>query len=582
MRRRKAGIAVSLFPFLAVLLCAMGALILLLLVMARQIRETATAKRATAPAAALAPVGPVPAVPAVTITVAEPAPPAPPDPNVELRQRLAAVSARRDEARREVERLRLAIARRKDAARTARERSAAAAFDVEAARERLAAREAELRDREAERQRLLAEVRQAQGTLARVRQAAAAAEPKVSIVPYDGRSGTARRPILIECRGEVIRFVPEDVRLTASDVQDFPTDYNPLLAGATALRAYWQNVDGPDSSRPYVLLLVHEDGIAAYYAARALLRPIGNETGYELVTDDLHLSVPQPDPAAQAACHDAVLEALNRRTEVLAEVARRARSEPLLPPRLLGADPFADEPAFGGGSGMPPFAPAPPNRSSAVPTAPPPDGSEPVTTADVGEGLSPAPAESKLTPPRRLSELDRPGFRPLEPSDGSGWPSFAGRPAAGAAPPLAATPTLEDAMAEEFPDFGGPAAGKKRWGVSAPTASISLERPLSVVVTADSITVGGQPLIPITEGVTRETVAAVLTAVDREAAAWGRSPGQFYWSPRLRAVIRPGGTRHYDRLKRLLAGTGLPAGDRIELDPPVPAFVELRYAQAAP
>ena len=46
MSRRKATISVSLFPFLAVLLCAMGALILLLLIMARQIRETAVAKRA--------------------------------------------------------------------------------------------------------------------------------------------------------------------------------------------------------------------------------------------------------------------------------------------------------------------------------------------------------------------------------------------------------------------------------------------------------------------------------------------------------------------------------------------------------
>lgn len=592
MRRRKAGISISLFPFLAVLLCAMGALILLLLVMSRQIRETAVAKRATSSSPVAAPAGPPAAVSAATITIREPALPAPPDPNIELRQRLAIATTRRDEALRDVERLRLAIARRKDAARSAQERSDAAAFDVQAARERLAAREAELRDREAERRRLLAEVRQAEGTLARVRQAAEAAEPKVSIVPYDGRSGTARRPILIECRGEVIRFVPEDVRLTASDVADFLPDYNPLLAGATAVRAYWQEIDGPGSPRPYILLLVHEDGVAAYYAARALLRSVGSETGYELVTDDLNLSVPKVDPTAQAVCRDAVLEALNHRTEVLAEVARRSRNEPLLPPGPFNADPFGDGPPFGhggAGSGAPAFSRLPAQQGNfAPPGAPVPESPGRVVTADAGEPLPPTLSESDVPPPRRLSEIFPPdrGMSEIAPPSRNMSESRASRRSvmAQAVPSLEtpASPSLEDEMAEEWPDFGRSAAGKKRWGASAPTASISLERPLPVVVTEDSIAVGGQPPIPVTEGVTRETVGAVLDAVEREAATWGRSPGQFYWSPRLRASVRPGGTAHYDRLKKLLAGTGLTAGARIELDPPVPAFVELRYGQAAP
>ena len=42
MSRRSSGPAVALFPFLAVLLCAMGALILLLLILTREIREDAT------------------------------------------------------------------------------------------------------------------------------------------------------------------------------------------------------------------------------------------------------------------------------------------------------------------------------------------------------------------------------------------------------------------------------------------------------------------------------------------------------------------------------------------------------------
>jgi len=587
MSRRKATISVSLFPFLAVLLCAMGALILLLLIMARQIRETAVAaKRASPRPAAEAPVEPA-AVPVVTVTIHEPPIPPPPDPNVELRRRLSVASGRHDELLREVERLRLAVAQRLDVAKAVEGRSASAAFDLDAARERLAAREAELRDREAERQKLLAEIRRAEGTLARVRQAAEAAEPKVSIVPYDGRSGTARRPILIECRGETIRFVPEDVGLSAADLAGFRPDYNPLLAGATALQAYWQNVDGSASPRPYVLLLVHEDGVAAYYAARALLRQAGNETGYELVTDDLNLAAPKLDPAAQAACRSAVLEALKLRSEVMTELARRERDNP-----LLRDDPF-DFDRFDGGS---PFGGRPTRPGSEVGVTgrgvSGPGGSPPAFVGDPTlppeQPLGETAGDFAPSPPVVTADA-------VEPSAPQPWASPSLRSPAGdvargvsrsraatAASRSGPTPTPEDALADEFPDFRGPAAGKKRWGLSAPSANISLERPVRVVVNADSITVGSQPPIPITGTVSQETVGAVLDAVDREAASWGRSPGQFYWSPRLRAVVRPGGTGHYDRLRRLLNGTGLPGGDRIELPSPEPAFVELRYAQAAP
>ncbi len=44
MRRRRQGLQVSTFPFLAVLLCAMGSLILLLLIIDRQAKRAGRAK----------------------------------------------------------------------------------------------------------------------------------------------------------------------------------------------------------------------------------------------------------------------------------------------------------------------------------------------------------------------------------------------------------------------------------------------------------------------------------------------------------------------------------------------------------
>ena len=54
MRRRRDGLKPETFPFLAVLLCALGALILLLLIMDRRAKAVARAKAAAAAERALA------------------------------------------------------------------------------------------------------------------------------------------------------------------------------------------------------------------------------------------------------------------------------------------------------------------------------------------------------------------------------------------------------------------------------------------------------------------------------------------------------------------------------------------------
>jgi hypothetical protein len=66
MSTRRVGNSVSLFPFLAVLVCAMGALIFLLLVVTRQIRAEARAvaiQEADAETSGAAPAAPKPLPP---------------------------------------------------------------------------------------------------------------------------------------------------------------------------------------------------------------------------------------------------------------------------------------------------------------------------------------------------------------------------------------------------------------------------------------------------------------------------------------------------------------------------------------
>src|SRR4029077_11573262 len=60
-----------------------------------------------------------------------------------------------------------------------------------------------------------------------------------ALVPYDGTSGTIRRPIYIECSKRGFRFLPEDETLSPVDLQGFHDSYNPLLNGTQALLRYW-------------------------------------------------------------------------------------------------------------------------------------------------------------------------------------------------------------------------------------------------------------------------------------------------------------------------------------------------------
>ena len=142
------------------------------------------------------------------------------------------------------------------------------------------------------------------------------------MIPYDGRSGTTRRPIYIECTKNGIRFAGEDVMLGPHELEHFTSRYNPLLAGVRALTAYWthRNITRPAgvaTQHPYVLLIVRPDGAIAYYLARKYLQHWGKPFGYELVKEDFPLHLPRADPEAKRAINRAVASVLKSRSDVM-------------------------------------------------------------------------------------------------------------------------------------------------------------------------------------------------------------------------------------------------------------------------
>ncbi len=205
-----------------------------------------------------------------------------------------------------------------------------------------------------------AELARVQDELAKTRAAVDEARKKgkhevvnYSIVPFDGRSGTHRRPIYIECCEQKIVLQPEGIELSPEDFIGYFGPGNPLAAGLRAQREYFAKLSpgGTLQEEPYPLLIVRPEGIASYYAARAALESWGSDFGYELIGADWTLSYPPSDPELKQLTATVVSEARKRLAEYIASSPqfRKGRSKPVFHAKSHGG--IAQVPGTGDGPG---------------------------------------------------------------------------------------------------------------------------------------------------------------------------------------------------------------------------------------
>ena len=287
--RPATGPAISLFPFLAVLLCTMGALLVLLVLFTRAAQESETARDQAAHDAR-----------AEELQLARD----------ELAWRLAQVKEIRDRTAADLTTARMQLAGAEDDIRsledelTALERTALAAtadVPVTADAEAIAALEA----------RLAA----AQDALDAARSEQATKRPAYAVVPYEGKHGTGRRPLYIECCIDGVFLQPEGIRLGPTDFEGPPGPGNPLASALRAARehiARTQVTPGSVDVQPYPLLLVRPSGVMAYYAAREAIQSWGSEFGYQFVDEEWELTYPPADPALADVESRAVAESRQR------------------------------------------------------------------------------------------------------------------------------------------------------------------------------------------------------------------------------------------------------------------------------
>jgi len=290
-----AGPTISLFPFLAVLLCMMGALLVLLVIFSRSAQQGETALE----------------------------------------------SHERQQLEQELELARESLTWRREQLAGVRERTAA---DLATARVQLAGVEENTRALQDELTRLertamalangatpvddgtlrgLEErLKSAKESLEKARAEQKKKPPAYAVVPFTGRSGTHRRPLYIECCGDGVFLQPEGIRLSPTDFEGPAGPGNPLASALRAAREHVVAMHGGSNDpamQPYPLLLVRPSGVMAYYAARESIQSWGSDFGYQLIDEDWTLSFPPPDPTL-AQIEKRVIEDSRARLAWLAEV----------------------------------------------------------------------------------------------------------------------------------------------------------------------------------------------------------------------------------------------------------------------
>ena len=511
-RYRKQAISVSLFPFLAVLVCTMGSLIVLLVLVVQQARVNATEQ---------------------SITDSQPKPS--PEELEELQ------IAREDiDWRREI----LEEQRAKLTARLANRRMQLGHLEehirqLKRTWEQLQQQHAQLQqlgaasrhdsaESDTKLQELQRAIQAAENELARLQQQASETSRSFAIIPYDGPHGTRRRPIYVECTETGIVLQPEGIRLTSGDFEGPTGPGNPLDAALRTVREHLARTGRiQQEGEPYPLLIVRPRGTLAYLVARDAMKSWDDEFGYELVDAEMKLKYPKPDPVLKEQLARAVADARQRQT-ILAQA---------MPSRFKGRSSGKLSAPRRNGSGQPFGA----GRGSRTATGfGPPSGTHAESVSSTDSSAARREGSSRGNPATG-SEQQVPG------GAANGPQSTAAASAGGAAFSLAESRGANWAL---------------RNGVDKATG---ITRPIRVACLTDRLVILPQrgeqqrPFVVDAPGPLSAAIDEFVSAIWKHTEQWGIAVAGGYWMPVLNIEVAPGAESRFQELMTLLQDSGLDA-----------------------
>jgi len=604
-----------LFPFLAVLLCAMGALIVILVVIAHRARAAAIAKAveeqqlpSEETAAAADDSQAAQRAAALEWEVEQ------------LAQSRASTLADLERKQQQLSHLEEHQRRLKDEV----ERIVAASREMAEVANGRAAQRQQVEENLARVERRIVELT---GEVERLRREAKSKKTSYAILPYEGPSGTRRRPLFIECREDAVILQPEGIHLEPSDFQQPLGPGNPLASAMRASREYLAEVHGRNSQagRPYPLMLVRPDGIMAYYKVRQALESWGPDFGYELIGDDWDLKFPQSNVHLAEVQLRAIAQGRRLQARLRATMPGPTQPQGTFRASRMGGgfvrvggrggssfgggqgDSFGDpasfreggaepgEDSFGGGSAADRYASADKGSPSESGTSSGGrHGSNSSTHDPHDRDQSAAGHPSQVAQDTNAGfggQHGRDGGEPSQTPGGSpdgpsgavatggnrftasgsdsgqrsqaGQSAASGSPNAGAANQAAGGASLAMGSAEGEPGrqsgFGRP----RNWALrDAGPQSVAVTRSVRVVCHADRLVLvpddrqAAGKVVPLTPR-TADSVDRFVGALQEEMAGWGIAGNGLYWQPMLLLDVAPGGSVRAADLTRLLAGSGI-------------------------
>ena len=376
-------------------------------------------------------------------------------------------------------------------------------------------------DWQAQREQLEKQIQKARDELHVLRQEAAQAASGYAIVIYKGSQGTQRQPVYLECTKNGISIHPGGVQISQKDLAGPGGPGNPLDACLRTIREYLVQ-QGVSQEEPYPLLLVRPDAVFTYALAREAMRSWEDEFGYELIEKAVPLKFSPPDEHLKALLLQTIEDARQRQVSLARAMPSRfsdgssnqyrASNSARLPQRVKKRTASTSGKGFGTGS----FGGA---------------------GGDPNQGLATSSSQPDSS---NTTQYEQPG----QPGDQADQQSVVGEGDGGSA----------IAPQNRQVGWGLP---KQRLGVTA------VSRPVRVICTTDRlIIVPGryERLAPFTT----HTAGNVNTSLDRFVAAlwdymenWGIAVAGGYWKPILNVEVRPGAESHFETLKTLLTSSGI-------------------------
>ena len=575
-RVRRQALGVALFPFLAVLICTMGALIVLLVLMVAKAGVDAEA-----------------------IVAAETDASASSSEERRLREQQEDAQWRRElleqqraEKTQELADRRQELAHLEDHFRRLEQQARQLIERAKEIDKNEPLRDSDLAAARAQLQKLQADIARKKAELAERQKEQTADEGWYALIPYDGPNGTRRRPIYIECTQEGVILQPEGVILTADDFNGPLGPGNPLDAALRATREHMLKTYGQKAGEPYPLLVVRPRGIIAYGVARAAMKSWEDEFGYELISDDKKLSFGASDPVLSETLLQTIAVARQRQEAFIAAMPRRFNDEqPLTSFAPESLPDYSDNIAAGSGrsigSGVPggtrqgfgssaggagigdPFAMRG-GGSAAQPAGNPAENGGPGSS--LGNGQTPAAASESAQPangfaagaPQSAAAPSSPNKSPADAkaqaASGSASPNRykAGQPGG----------TSSIAAGAQKPGAKGASATKRRGGTNwalpaAQAQQTGITRPIQIACLSDRIVIvperGDQrspQVVEVSPEMTPQEIDAIVSAVQQHMRSWGLAVANGYWKPELKVEVAPDAEQRFAELQTALQGSG--------------------------